>query len=79
MYLVKIEVYDLTDRRHINAVFEQQEHGKTQRLVSTGLSTPLPSPVRMESHAEIVSYLHGIIPLLLEMIAARLDSQLPIE
>lgn len=73
MYRFEVRIYDTTSRRRIHALFEQEAGGKTERLVNTGLSMPLPMPVRKLSHADMLQDLDGYVPLLLQMLAARLD------
>lgn len=77
MYRLQIEFYATEPQNRVNAVFEQDEHGKTQRLASKGLWITPDGSVREASHAEILGFLCGMVPLFAELLSARLDSPLP--
>lgn len=79
MYRLQIEYYVTVRDIRINAVFEQEEHGNTQRLVNTGLSAPLPELFELRSHRDIVEDLDLYVPVLLRKVAARLETALPLE
>lgn len=77
MYKLVVQAYVLVDGIRVNAVFEQEEQGKTQRLVNTGIRAPLPMPVRKVDHGYMLDTLDAYVPVLLQKLSARYQDSLP--
>lgn len=77
VYRLTFTYYQLESRYLVKAVFEQEEGGKTQELVTTGVSIQEITPVRIVSGTETLEELSGIVPVLCQMMLARLDTEIP--
>jgi len=78
MYKLEVLAYVTVDGVRVNAVFEQEQQGKTQKLVNAGVSATLPAPVRKVDHRYMLDVLDLYVPVLLQKLAARLEDELDI-
>jgi len=79
MYRLIVEYYQLVSQDRVHAAFEHEEGGKTQRLAVTGISWSPEGHYSNSGHAECLGQIDGLLPLLTQMLAARLDTELPID
>jgi len=77
MYRITIELYATQPRARVNALFEQELHGKTQKLANTGLWLAVGDLFENCGHAETLGELDGVVRILVQMLLARLESEIP--
>lgn len=76
MYRLIVNVYGTSPDVLVNAIFEQEQNGKTERLETTGILRVSLALDSNSSHEEILNYLHQSVPILIAQMAARRDAHL---
>lgn len=73
MYRLTITWYGTKPITRLNALFEQEENGKTEGLANTAMWGPENAAFESLSHGQILVDLEGSVPELIQRLLLRMD------
>lgn len=77
VYRLIFEFYATEPRARLNALFEHEMHGKTQKLAEAGIWCADGDRYSNIAHDQMLGELSGLIPVVGGILRARLEQEIP--